>query len=369
MFKKVLLLFLYAAVAGTNVYGASSSGQQTHYLNLNRKFFPNWPTAKVKRGDASEFSQQDYTFLKTGFPSLIDFEEFKKGCIKDKCFFLKLVVPADSQEKYLALAILQQSTRNNSLVTDISWIVVDKNQQGKGIGTSFIQYIEANIPSDVLSLMPLSESLTDFYIQKLGFQKSPKAQKSLIKFCTKPEEPEDPIYLNLDHIHFEGWPKIEIQKLGISDFSEKDYEFLEEAIPDIATELEEAIPDIATEFELFKQNHKDCFFFKSTILEPDEKEKHVAVAICKTSLIEDDILLTEVLWIAVDLALQGKGIGKAFMENIETNTQCDAVSLTPARDAIPFYIKLGFKKILSEEKCKKYHNPYVKFSGKNPQHA
>lgn len=185
MFKKVLLLFFCAGGAGTNVYGASSSHQTNNYVQLNPEKFPNWPAVEVKRGDASEFLPEDYAFLKTGFPGLGDFEEFKKGRIKDKCFFLKLVVPDDSQEKYLALAILQQSTRNNSLVTDISWIVVDKNQQGKGVGTSFIQYIEANIQSDMLSLMPLGQSLTDFYTKKLGFQKSPGKPQILIKFCPK----------------------------------------------------------------------------------------------------------------------------------------------------------------------------------------
>ena len=164
-------------------------------------------------------------------------------------------------------------------------------------------------------------------------------------------EKEDPVYLELDPVHFKEWPKIEIQKLHISEFSEKDYSF-----------LKRIFPTITDTFEVFTQNHqeKDCFLFKSTVPNSDKEEKHIALAICKASLIQEDLLLTEVLWIAVDKELQGKKIGTAFMKHIGTNTGCDIISLDPAISATPFYIKLGFKELTSLGARKRYHNPYIK---------
>lgn len=367
MFKKVLLLFFCIATAPASRGAASSSLNPNSHLALKNQACPHEIIVEIKKLDALEFSEEDYAFFQTVFPHVPDtFENFKKSLVKKHCFFFKLLLPTQENKKkqLTALSIHKKSNVENSVVTEIMWFGVDKNQQKMGIGRSLMNHIETNLQSDVLSLMPLDESVVSFYT-KLGFQEATsekygKYNNPIIKFCTKREELEDPIYLPLNQEKFPDWPQIEIQKLHISEFSKQDYAF-----------LKKIFPAICNTFETFKHEHlkEDCFFFKAALPKGLGSEKHLALAICRTLLIENDVLLTKVFWIAVDHACQGKGIGKTFMNHIETNTQSDVLSLDPSENAIPFYIKLGFKEILSEEKCKKYHKPYVKFSGKNPQHA
>lgn len=195
MFKKLLLLFFYATVSGTHLYGASSSQKSMRYLRLDPKFLAGELTVEVEKVSASEFSREDFVFLKTVFPDIVSpFEFFTMFFSVHKNYFLfKIFQPGhDKDEKnYLGLSILEPSIIENKLLIEISWIGIHENFRNRGIGKAFMHHIEKHTQADILGVTPHNKSLIPFYTA-LGFSQlttkeefEKYQQNPYVKFCAK----------------------------------------------------------------------------------------------------------------------------------------------------------------------------------------
>ncbi len=95
----------------------------------------------------------------------------------------------------------------------------------------------------------------------------------------------------------------------------------------------------AFDYESFNKFHIEKFKWIRAELETPQGPLFAGVALYK-ELSEKEIRLS---YLAIPPSQQSKGIGKALIEFIAANTQCQKMILYSEDSAVPFYHKLGFK--------------------------